>query len=60
MLFFFSFLVINCTASQFKCASEGRCISNMYHCDGVFDCDDHSDEVDCRKYHISICMYHFS
>lgn len=23
----------------------------MYHCDGVFDCSDHSDEKDCRKYH---------
>ncbi|XP_059560178.1 low-density lipoprotein receptor-related protein 2 [Myotis daubentonii] len=39
--------VINCTASQFKCASENKCISNVYHCDGVFDCSDHSDEKDC-------------
>ncbi|KAI5929752.1 Low-density lipoprotein receptor-related protein 2 [Manis javanica] len=39
--------VINCTASQFKCASEDHCISDAYHCDGVFDCNDHSDEKDC-------------
>uniref|UniRef100_A0A4W2GWF9 LDL receptor related protein 2 n=1 Tax=Bos indicus x Bos taurus TaxID=30522 RepID=A0A4W2GWF9_BOBOX len=39
--------VINCTASQFTCVSNGQCISKTYRCDGVFDCDDHSDETDC-------------
>uniref|UniRef100_A0A8C6B9V0 Low-density lipoprotein receptor-related protein 2 n=1 Tax=Monodon monoceros TaxID=40151 RepID=A0A8C6B9V0_MONMO len=39
--------IINCTASQFKCVSNGNCISNTYRCDGVFDCNDHSDETDC-------------
>uniref|UniRef100_A0A8C9DCQ9 LDL receptor related protein 2 n=1 Tax=Panthera leo TaxID=9689 RepID=A0A8C9DCQ9_PANLE len=47
--------VINCTASQFKCASEGRCISNIYRCDGVFDCNDHSDEVDCSTRPPGMC-----
>ena len=49
---FLSFSVINCTASQFTCVSNGQCISKIYHCDGIFDCDDHSDETNCRKYHI--------
>uniref|UniRef100_A0A452F8B2 Low-density lipoprotein receptor-related protein 2 n=1 Tax=Capra hircus TaxID=9925 RepID=A0A452F8B2_CAPHI len=39
--------IINCTASQFTCVSNGQCISKTYRCDGVFDCDDHSDETDC-------------
>nr|KAF6496225.1 LDL receptor related protein 2 [Rousettus aegyptiacus] len=47
--------VINCTASQFKCASEDKCISNMYHCDGVFDCSDHSDEKDCQTRPPGMC-----
>uniref|UniRef100_A0A3Q2H8C7 Low-density lipoprotein receptor-related protein 2 n=1 Tax=Equus caballus TaxID=9796 RepID=A0A3Q2H8C7_HORSE len=46
---------INCTASQFKCASENRCISNVYHCDGVFDCTDHSDETDCSTRPSGMC-----
>uniref|UniRef100_A0A9L0IKU4 Low-density lipoprotein receptor-related protein 2 n=1 Tax=Equus asinus TaxID=9793 RepID=A0A9L0IKU4_EQUAS len=46
---------INCTASQFKCASENRCISNVYHCDGVFDCTDHSDESDCSTRPSGMC-----
>lgn len=38
---FLSFSVINCTASQFTCVSNGQCISKTYRQDGVFDCDDH-------------------
>ncbi|KAI4544121.1 hypothetical protein MG293_004387 [Ovis ammon polii] len=41
--------IINCTASQFTCVSNGQCISKTYRCDGVFDCDDHSDETDCHQ-----------
>uniref|UniRef100_A0A8C0TXJ2 Low-density lipoprotein receptor-related protein 2 n=1 Tax=Canis lupus familiaris TaxID=9615 RepID=A0A8C0TXJ2_CANLF len=47
--------VINCTASQFKCASEDRCISSIYHCDGVFDCSDQSDEIDCSTRPPGMC-----
>uniref|UniRef100_A0A2K5RWI9 LDL receptor related protein 2 n=1 Tax=Cebus imitator TaxID=2715852 RepID=A0A2K5RWI9_CEBIM len=39
--------VLNCTASQFKCASGDKCISITKHCDGVFDCNDNSDEAGC-------------
>lgn len=43
-------VVYNCTASEFKCASGDQCIRTIYQCDGVFDCNDHSDEANCRKY----------
>ncbi|XP_053453877.1 low-density lipoprotein receptor-related protein 2 [Nycticebus coucang] len=39
--------VLNCTASQFKCANEHKCIPITNHCDGVFDCSDNSDEAGC-------------
>lgn len=47
---FFPFLVYNCSGTEFKCVSGDQCISSYYQCDGVFDCNDHSDETDCRKY----------
>lgn len=46
---FFFCLVFNCTASQFACATGNQCIGSYYQCDGVFDCNDHSDETNCRK-----------
>ncbi|KAG8510408.1 Low-density lipoprotein receptor-related protein 2 [Galemys pyrenaicus] len=47
--------VVNCTAFQFKCASENRCISNIYRCDGVFDCSDNSDEMSCPSRPPGMC-----
>lgn len=35
-----------CTPSQFKCATGGKCIEGIYKCDGRADCPDRSDE-DC-------------
>ncbi|XP_045414697.1 low-density lipoprotein receptor-related protein 2 [Lemur catta] len=39
--------VLNCTASQFKCANGHKCIRYINRCDGVFDCSDNSDEAGC-------------
>nr|XP_012637337.1 low-density lipoprotein receptor-related protein 2 [Microcebus murinus] len=39
--------VLNCTASQFKCANGHKCINYINRCDGVFDCSDNSDEAGC-------------
>jgi len=54
---FFLFLVYNCSGTEFKCVSGDQCISSYYQCDGVFDCNDHSDETDCRKYRDAEKLY---
>ena len=36
----------DCTPTQFKCATGGKCIEGIYRCDGHSDCPDRSDE-DC-------------
>lgn len=45
--FFFHFPA--CTASQFKCRNE-QCVDSSARCNGVNDCSDHSDELNCREY----------
>ncbi|XP_046864732.1 low-density lipoprotein receptor-related protein 8-like [Xenia sp. Carnegie-2017] len=32
---------------QFKCKSDGKCMPKDWECDGVNDCSDHSDEMNC-------------
>ncbi|KAK0072378.1 hypothetical protein PV326_000128, partial [Microctonus aethiopoides] len=34
-----------CTPTQFKCATGGKCIEDIYRCDGHPDCPDKSDEI---------------
>lgn len=35
-----------CSADQFQCL-DSKCVDKDWHCDGDFDCDDHSDELNC-------------
>ena len=36
---------VSCSSSELLC--NGICISEAWKCDGDFDCDDHSDEMNC-------------
>jgi len=41
---------VACTAAdRFKCPNSDRCFLPMYVCDGVDDCEDGSDELNCRE-----------
>lgn len=37
-----------CKAEEFQC-KDGSCISNYSRCDQVVNCEDASDEMNCRK-----------
>lgn len=34
----------NCSESEFRCQSDGRCLRKVVVCDGIPQCSDHSDE----------------
>lgn len=47
-LAFFAGTPSPCEPNEFKC-KNGRCALKLWRCDGDNDCEDNSDETDCRK-----------
>ena len=41
-------IVNDCSQTQFQCAN-GQCIPGPFKCDGIAECRDRSDEVNCGK-----------
>ena len=48
--FLFDRYILMCFPGTFRCKDGRKCIKDSWTCDGVGDCDDHSDESDCGKY----------
>lgn len=48
-LHFVTFLGDQCPYDQFMCESDSTCIPLSWHCNGVPDCQDQSDELNCSK-----------
>lgn len=40
--------MIECSAEEFHCVTDGTCIPERWSCDGDKDCEDGSDEKDCE------------
>lgn len=45
----------SCAASEFRC-TDGQCINSTLKCNGHFDCDDFSDEVECESTDEGQCL----
>lgn len=44
------FLFLGCRSDEFTCISDGKCVPRTDRCNRRRDCQDGSDESDCRKY----------
>lgn len=40
--------MIECSAEEFHCVTDGTCIPERWRCDGDKDCEDGGDEKDCE------------
>ena len=40
---------MTCTDDKFRCGDD-TCINGRWRCDGDYDCEDLSDELECREY----------
>ncbi|XP_038062779.1 sortilin-related receptor-like isoform X2 [Patiria miniata] len=41
---------LNCRSDYFKCVDNSGCVPRIYVCNGIPDCEDQSDEVDCSTH----------
>ena len=39
--------------TQFRC-NNGACIEKSLRCDGKYDCNDYTDEIDCNQVHVYV------
>jgi hypothetical protein len=54
-LFSYELVTELCSAAEFRC-EDGQCIPEEKRCDTRTDCSDGSDELDCRMFHLYICL----
>lgn len=54
-LIWFSNYLIECNREQMACDAS-RCIPLSKLCDGVIDCDDRTDELDCASKYLLIIL----
>ena len=52
-----NYILFQCNPSEFGC-SNGTCISIEKHCDGIADCNDKFDEINCEMVTIDKDLYH--
>ena len=38
-----------CRRDQFTCESDGQCLPDSARCNGIIECEDRSDELNCGK-----------
>lgn len=40
---------LKCIPNYWRCLDNGRCIAESSRCNGIYDCQDHSDEQYCDR-----------